>query len=347
VINLSNDQASESKVSIENQEKQILNLEKGFTDKLNELSEAKNNLSVTEQQLEILQTDLKEKSKLLDETTNNLTSLTETNTKNEEKIIKLEKEVVETTAEFSNLKEEFVPEIKKEFQEQISRQSRAIRSQREDLEKRETEIKELQEKLEKSVSSSEQLLKKIDEQKEKLETDSNEKENLTSQLNKKISSLESDIKDKDQMIEKYEEQSKKSKAQKTGLITGQEEIISLMNNLLENARMRVQIVAPTIEEINLIDFSKIPKKVNVRIATFIDLSDDRHKDILEGLTLPNITFRNYKKKDRWGLEQDREGLIIAAESKKALPLGLLTNDLNHIELFNSMISEAWIQGRPL
>ncbi|MFX1451525.1 MAG: hypothetical protein ACFFCM_11820 [Promethearchaeota archaeon] len=321
----------DSPATIEEQEQIVLKFEK----------ELQENLKEKEETIENLEKRLAETQKMIEDLQNT----------HKENIEKLEQDYIKKETEmqktFQELKDEFsgIQEKIKNLEEQNSRQTKVIKNLKENIENKEKEIKTKDEKLEKAIQADEQLVSKIDDLKnqlkEKVETIS-DKQNKIEELKKNIADLESDF-------EKLNVEYQNIKEQKMGLIQGKENIISIMNNMLDNVKIRLLICTPTIEDLEEIELQNLDKKINIRIATFIDLKIEKHKDILDTFSgFPNITFRNFDKNDRWGLEHDREEIILAAHSDKTPgPMGMMSNNPKHIEFFSTLLSEAWISGKPL
>ncbi|NVM04419.1 MAG: hypothetical protein HWN67_19000 [Candidatus Helarchaeota archaeon] len=337
-LNYMNNEITEKKIdaqaSIEEQEQIILTMEKGLQESLKEKTETCENLEqrlienkqMNEQMIE----DLKKEHGLMIEKLEKSYS---------EKEQDMQKTFEELKSEFSGIQEKI-----KNYEEQNSRQVKVIKNLKENIEKQKKEIKDKEKKLEKALLADEKLVSKISD----LNKEVKEKTEAISEKQDKIEELKKTISDLDNDFEKLNVEYQNIKEQKTGLIQGKENIISIMNNMLDNVKIRVLICTPTIHDIEQIELQNLNKKVNVRIATFIDLKLEKHKDILDTFSgFPNITFRNFDKQDRWGLEHDREEIILASHSKKVLPMGMMSNDPNHIEFFSPLLSEAWVSGKPL
>ncbi len=325
----------DAQVSIEEQEQIILTMEKELLENLKEKEETCENLEkrlVENQQMqEKLIADLKKEHEL--------------------KIQQLEKNYLEKEQDmqktFEELKSEFggVQEKIQNYEEQNSRQVKVIKNLKENIEKQNKEIEDKEKKLETALQADEKLVSKIED----LKNDTKEKTKEITGKQEKINELKKTISDLENDFEKLNVEYQNIKEQKTGLIQGKENIISIMNNMLDNVKIRLLICTPTIEDIEQIELQNLNKKINIRIATFIDLNIENHKEIMDTFSgFPNITFRNFDKQDRWGLEHDREEIILAAHSDKTPgPMGMMSNNPKHIEFFSTLLSEAWISGKPL
>lgn len=306
----------EIKGDIEAQEKAILSMEKEIEDKI------------------------KEKEDIIEGLQKKIVEIQETMQQEmQQKVQESEESIQNLNTQLSDIQEKL-----KNFEAQDSRQTKVIKKMKKEGEQKTQEIEDKEKQLEKAIAADEQLVAKVDELKAELEQkleSINEKNNQIEELKKEQKNLQDEF---ENLKTEYQD----LKQQKTGLIQGRENIINIMNNLLDNAKMRVLIVAPTIEDINQIELQRMDKKINIRVATFIDLKNEKHKEVLDTFEgFPNISFRNFEKQDRWGLEHDREEIILAAHSSSALPMGMLSNDPKHIEFFLALLSEAWISGKTL
>ncbi|MHA1379372.1 MAG: hypothetical protein ACTSRG_13410 [Candidatus Helarchaeota archaeon] len=350
---MNNEITEERKIpeKLEAQEGLIHSIEKEIQESIKEKDETIQNLS---QRLDDMQIRMQqEQEKLIEDLQNKQeTKLKDLQREQDLIIDQLKKDQLKKEEEFQRIieeKEKTIAELKnkiddlKSIEENNSRQVKVIKNLKEQVDEKSKEIEEKEKQLEKAIEADEKLVGKIDDLKndlkEKIEKIT-EKQNEIDNLNEKHKILQDEF---DKIKTDYEN----VKNLKSGLIQGKENIISIMNNMLDNAKMRVLICTPTIENIKEIELDKLSKTVNVRIATFIDIKSEEHKEILDTYSgFPNITFRVFDKQDRWGLEHDREAIILAAHSKR-FPMGMLSNDRNHIAFFSALLSEAWISGRPL
>jgi DNA repair exonuclease SbcCD ATPase subunit len=131
-------------------------------------------------------------------------------------------------------------------------------------------------------------------------------------------------------------------------IVGKAETISEFNRLLENVKFRLFLVFPAIEDLldlNLTVFSKLEGKVEIRIATAIDRNNDAHLKIIR--SYPNVEFRHFKNKDRYGLESDSEEICFVAQSENKDLIGLSSSDSKINDLFLKLMTEAWLKAEKI
>ncbi len=119
-----------------------------------------------------------------------------------------------------------------------------------------------------------------------------------------------------------------------------------VNDEVAQAKMRVLIVAPQITDINLDSIKACKKHVNIRIATSTDLSNSAHVAILEELTkMQNITVRNRKLQNLWGINRDYEEVILCVISQtdtgtEIAGIGSIIQE--HIKIFVPILEDAWV-----
>ncbi|TFG21468.1 MAG: hypothetical protein EU529_13595 [Promethearchaeota archaeon] len=119
-----------------------------------------------------------------------------------------------------------------------------------------------------------------------------------------------------------------------------------VNDEVSQAKMRVLIVTPQITDINLDSIKACKKHINIRIATNTDLSNPAHVAILEELTkMQNITVRNRKLQNLWGINRDYEEVILCVISKtdtgtEIAGIGSIIQE--HIKIFVPILEDAWV-----
>jgi len=119
------------------------------------------------------------------------------------------------------------------------------------------------------------------------------------------------------------------------------------------AKMRILIVAPEITDINSTLLQQIPRHVNVRIATHIDLSNPEHESIVQMFDgMHNVAYRHREMKNLFGINRDYEEVILCVVSQAELAGQLITEiggigsiTPEHIKIFTPVLEEAWIGAR--
>jgi hypothetical protein len=119
-----------------------------------------------------------------------------------------------------------------------------------------------------------------------------------------------------------------------------------INDQISKAKMRVLIVAPELTDIN-IDYVKACKShINIRIAAQIDLSDASHIAMVEELNkLTNVTYRNRKLKNLWGINKDYEQVVLCvlSESEYGTEIAGIGSIIEeHIKIFVPILEDAWM-----
>ncbi len=126
-----------------------------------------------------------------------------------------------------------------------------------------------------------------------------------------------------------------------------------INESLSRVKMRLFIVAPTIEDVDLVALSRIKGHVNVRISTYYELENPLHKkkvDIIESDEHPNWYIRLYDRKNLWAINKDFEEIVLCVLSKsyetgitEIAGMGTLLDE--HIKLFAAVVEDVWIQSK--
>jgi hypothetical protein len=119
-----------------------------------------------------------------------------------------------------------------------------------------------------------------------------------------------------------------------------------VNDEISQAKMRVLIVAPQITDINIDSIKACKQHVNIRIATSSDLSNPEHISILEELSeMSNLSIRNRKLQNLWGINRDYEEVVLCVISKtesgtEIAGIGSIIQE--HIKIFVPILEDAWI-----
>ena len=129
-----------------------------------------------------------------------------------------------------------------------------------------------------------------------------------------------------------------------------EGIMAQINESLSRVKMRVHIVAPKLEDIDLLALSKLKKHINIRISTNFDLtsSEDqgRFKQVAD---YPNMTIRHYPRENLWSINKDFEEVVVCVVSKtvegeiEIAGMGSVLEE--HVKLFAAVLEDVWIQSK--
>ncbi|MHA1669289.1 MAG: helix-turn-helix domain-containing protein [Promethearchaeota archaeon] len=124
-----------------------------------------------------------------------------------------------------------------------------------------------------------------------------------------------------------------------------------INEAMTRVKMRVHIIAPRLEDIDLIALTKVKKHVNVRISTNFNWDDpiDQEK-LAEILQINNFAIRHYSRENIWAINRDFEEVAICAVSKvdqefEIAGMGSILEE--HVKLFASVIEDVWIQSKKI
>ncbi|HUY01479.1 MAG TPA: hypothetical protein VMV49_18090 [Candidatus Deferrimicrobium sp.] len=128
-------------------------------------------------------------------------------------------------------------------------------------------------------------------------------------------------------------------------IIGKVETLKEFNHLIENVKFRLFLIMPSAEDLKDLNLNQLGPKVDVRIAAGFNLSDDSHKKIIQ--INPNIEFRNFSGRDRWGIERDAEEICLVAESENKDLIGISSSDSKICDLFSKLLTEAWLKGEKI
>jgi len=133
-------------------------------------------------------------------------------------------------------------------------------------------------------------------------------------------------------------------------VRSKEGIMAQINESLSRVKMRVHIIAPKLEDIDLLALSSLKKHVNIRISTNFDLtsSEDqgRFKQVAD---YPNMTIRHYPRENLWSINKDFEEVVVCVVSKtvegKIEIAGMGSVLEEHVKLFAAVLEDVWIQSK--
>jgi hypothetical protein len=132
-------------------------------------------------------------------------------------------------------------------------------------------------------------------------------------------------------------------------VRSKEGIMAQINEMLARVKMRVHIVAPKLEHIDLIALSKLKKHINIRISTNFDLNKPedqaRFKEVAD---YPNFSIRHYGRENLWSINKDFEEVIVCVVSKsdagfEVAGMGSVLEE--HVKLFAGVLEDVWIQSK--
>jgi len=131
-----------------------------------------------------------------------------------------------------------------------------------------------------------------------------------------------------------------------------ESIKAQINESLTRVKMRVHIIAPKLEDIDIVALSQLKSHVNIRISTNFDLNDPADKARFnQFIDLPNFAIRHYGRENLWSINKDFEEVIVCVLSKteegehQVAGMGSVLEE--HVKLFAGVLEDVWIQSKKL
>ncbi|MFW9784784.1 MAG: hypothetical protein ACFFFB_21070, partial [Candidatus Heimdallarchaeota archaeon] len=131
-----------------------------------------------------------------------------------------------------------------------------------------------------------------------------------------------------------------------------EGIKAQINESLTRVKMRVHIVAPKLEDIDLVALTRLKTHINIRISTNFDLSNPEDKmRFQQFVDLPNFTIRHYGRENLWSINKDFEEVVVCVISKteegetQIAGMGSVLEE--HVKLFAAVLEDVWIQSKKL
>jgi hypothetical protein len=125
-----------------------------------------------------------------------------------------------------------------------------------------------------------------------------------------------------------------------------------INEALTRVKAKFQIIAPKLEDVDLVAVSKVKKFVNVRISTNFDSNNPKDQaKLAEILKYPNIQVRLYNRENLYSLNRDFEEICICAASKTEFGgieiAGMGSVLPEHVKLFAPLVEDVWIQSKKI
>jgi sugar-specific transcriptional regulator TrmB len=125
-----------------------------------------------------------------------------------------------------------------------------------------------------------------------------------------------------------------------------------INEALTRVKAKFHIIAPKLEDIDIVAVSKVKKFVNVRISTNFDSNNPKDQvKLAETLKYPNVHIRLYTKENLFSLNRDFEETVICAASKSEFGgyeiAGMGSVLPEHVKLFAPLVEDVWIQSKKI
>jgi sugar-specific transcriptional regulator TrmB len=126
-----------------------------------------------------------------------------------------------------------------------------------------------------------------------------------------------------------------------------------INDSISRVKMRFHIIAPRLEDIDMVAIKDVKRHVNVRISTNFDMANEDHKQIIESIEeFPNIDIRYYPRENLWSINKDFEEVIVcivapgmSREDMEIAGMGSILEE--HVKLFAAVLEDVWIQSKKL
>ncbi len=139
----------------------------------------------------------------------------------------------------------------------------------------------------------------------------------------------------------------KSRFQEVWFVEGAEQMVGEIAQIVPRTKSKVLIVAPRLEDIDIVPLRLLPERMNVRIVALIDPKSQAAMKILEEFVVkPNIRFRHYTREIFWGIQRDFEEIILGLLSgEEVYGVGSIVDE--HVKTFTEPLEKAWMEGRDI
>lgn len=124
-----------------------------------------------------------------------------------------------------------------------------------------------------------------------------------------------------------------------------------INDAISRVKMRLYIITPTIDDVDLVALSKVRTHVNVRISTnFNNNNPSDYAKICQINANPNFSIRLYPRENLWAINKDFEEIAVCVVSKELdsdnIEIAGMGSALDeHIKLFAAVLEDIWIQSK--
>jgi len=124
-----------------------------------------------------------------------------------------------------------------------------------------------------------------------------------------------------------------------------------INEAMSMVKMRLYIIAPSINDIDFTALSKIKSRINIRISTNFDINNPKDKQKIDSLKeMTNVDLRYYPRSTIWACNKDFEEMIVCVVSqtegeREVAGMGSVLEP--HIKLFAPVIEDVWIQSKKM
>lgn len=246
-----------------------------------------------------------------------------------------------------------------------------IRTKNDEIAKRETMISVMKSgklNIEQSLQHVEDKVSTLNTEITTLKTTLINKDGKISQLNDQVESLEKEKATFDQMLRKnddelanlkikYSESEIKIQRLEKGMADAEAGIISsALPNLVKGDSQAADKIAeisrrvkanavlaiPEFEAVPaMLDLENLRSSTRLRIMTYVDFNNPKHKAIFTEISRPNILIRHNEGRNLWGINRDNEEVLIAPRDFTGVPTGLIVKDSFQIEILGNLLLEIW------
>jgi len=125
-----------------------------------------------------------------------------------------------------------------------------------------------------------------------------------------------------------------------------------INDLISRVKMRLYIISPKLEDIDMVALTSVRPHINVRISTNFNMANPSHVSTMNQIEqYPNMTIRHYQRENLWAINKDFEEVIVCVTSTtndgkmEIAGMGSVLDE--HIKLFAAVLEDVWIQSKKL
>ena len=134
-------------------------------------------------------------------------------------------------------------------------------------------------------------------------------------------------------------------------VQSEEGMIAEVNNAVSRAKMRLQIIAPRLEDIDIVALSNCRHHINIRICTNFNVGNPEDMERLNQIkAIDNCQLRWYPRENLWSINKDFEEVVVSVVSKtetgqEIAGMGSVLEE--HVKLFAALLEDVWIQSKRL
>jgi hypothetical protein len=134
-------------------------------------------------------------------------------------------------------------------------------------------------------------------------------------------------------------------------VQSEEGMIAEVNNAVSRAKMRLHIIAPRLEDIDIVALSKCRHHINIRICTNFNVGNPEDMERLNQIkAIDNCQLRWYPRENLWSINKDFEEVVVCVISKSEIGqeiAGMGSVLEEHVKLFAALLEDVWIQSKRL